>query len=325
MRRPVLSLITFVILLLCIFGTSVSTQAQAPNISDLYPPSAPIGGQFRFNAQNVGLPPGTVTVNGISAVVDGWDIPFIFAEVPPGAKKGPIVITFDGVQSNALTFSIIPAPSITSVLPSSGPIGTSITITGTNFDPLGINFYSWASFYPVGGCSICEVALATPTSLSNTSIVVQVPVGATPGKVDVGYDLVDGAPVNFTVTGTLAPVADAGLYEVVPLGSTVRLDGTQSYDLNGLPLTYQWSFCQSSFSPPGFCSIPTGSQAVLLNPTSPMPTFVPDIAGEYDVTLVVNNGTLSSIQACPSVSIFAGTTSGGGTYTNAGPDQTVKV
>ncbi len=66
---------------------------------------------------------------------------------------------------------------------------------------------------------------------------------------------------------------------MVPLATTVHLNGTHSYDLNGLALSYQWSLS----------SIPAGSSAVLLNPNTPLPTFVTDVSGEYVVQLIVNN------------------------------------
>jgi len=327
MRRPMLRMITLSILL-CLFGRSTPAQAQAPVISSASPASAPVGGQVVIGGSYFGSTQGssTVTVDGISAVVEAgsWGPGVIYLEVPAGATTGHIVVTVGGAQSNTWTqMSIVPAPSITTVSPSSGPIGTSITITGHNFSPGSAG--SYAVFYAAGGCNFfpgtaysCGV-YANPTSLTNTSMVVQVPPGATSGEVSVAYDLIAGSAVTFTVTGTLAPVADPGLTDVVTLGRTVRLNGTQSYDLNGLPLTYQWSFCNTGLP---HCSIPTGSNAVLVNPTSLMPTFVPDIAGEYDVQLVVNNGTFASPSRV--VSIFAGV-SAGVPIPNAGPDQTANA
>jgi RHS repeat-associated protein len=326
MHRPVFPSIILSVLLVSSFGTSTLAQAQAPVISSASPSSVPIGGQVLIGGSNFGSTQGssTVTVDGILAVVEtgSWSQGGMFIEVPPAATQGLVVVTVGGVQSNTWTqMSIVPAPSITSVSPSSGPIGTSITITGHNFSPGSAR--SYAVFSTVSGCDFfpgtafyCGV-YANPTSLTNTSMVVQVPPGAISGKISVAYDLIAGAVSTFTVTGTLAPVADPGLTDVVHLGSTIRLDGTQSYDLNGLPLTYQWSFCNTGMPQ---CSIPTGSHAVLLNSTSPTPTFIPDVSGEYDVQIMVNNGTFESPSRV--VSIFAGVPAGD-PIPNAGPDQIV--
>jgi hypothetical protein len=321
MRRRVLIPIAVVILSFFLFGTSKPALAAAPVIQNVNPHSVPIGGQLIIQGTGFGTTQGssTITFNGtLVTIVESWSATGIFAEVPLGATTGNVVVTVGGLGSNGWRVTIIPAPAITSVSPSSGPIGTPITITGTNLDPStvggGAGFWE-VFFFPTGGCSGC-LAIANPTGTSNTSITASVPAGATTGKVAVMWSGITGIPSNFTVTGTLAPVADAGPNRsqyVVALGSTVRLDATPSYDLNGLPLTYQWSFS----------SIPTGSHAVLLNPTTPLPTFVADVAGEYVAQIVVNNGTLSSNPSYFYVDTTTAATNR--PIANAGPDQTVKV
>jgi K319-like protein/IPT/TIG domain-containing protein/Big-like domain-containing protein len=317
MRRPVLSIIAFVLFLFVLFVTSTPVQAAGPVIQNWGPKSAPIGAILTISGTGFGATQGssTVSVNGtVATVIDSWSDTLIFAEVPIGATTGNVIVTVGGVNSNAqFQLTVVPAPAITSVSPSSGPIGTSITITGTNLFPGTLLEDVWGvDFYPTGACFDCWV-FAAATSSSNTSYVVTVPPGATTGKVGVEFDGIGSNPLNFTVTGPLAPVSDAGLPDVVPLGSTVRLDGTHSYDPNGLPLTYQWSFY----------NIPTGSNAVLLNPTTPLPTFVPDVAGEYEISVTVNNGTYSGgvyvvfIDTSPAEHDFP--------IPNPGPDQTVNV
>ena len=64
----------------------------------------------------------------------------------------------------------------------------------------------------------------------------------------------------------------------------ITLNGSGSSDANGDPLTYSWSFT----------STPPDSAAVLANPTSVSPTFTADLAGDYVVQLIVNDGTLDS-------------------------------
>lgn len=251
-----------------------------------------------------------MTINGTKAsLIYGWSSTQISLMIPTGATTGKVVVTVGAAKSNGIELTIIPAPSITAVSPNPAAVGTSITITGTNLSngSLGV-----AQFYQSGGCTTCGYQ-AVPTSGTNTSLVVQVPPGATTGNIDVNLDGVDSNPLTFTLSGTKAPVADAGAGDTVSVGSTVRLDGTGSYDLNPLPVTYQWSFN----------SIPTGSQAVLTNPASPLPTFVTDVAGLYAVQLVVNNGVLASAPAF--VYIVTHSSSFSFPFANAGPDQTVKV
>ena len=50
-------------------------------------------------------------------------------------------------------------------------------------------------------------------------------------------------------------------------------------DADGNPLTYSWAFV----------SMPEVSKTTIFNPTSAHPTFAPDIAGIYVISLTVND------------------------------------
>src|SRR5216683_7914026 len=82
-----------------------------------------------------------------------------------------------------------PPPSITSLNPTSGLVGTSVTIAGANFGAT-----QGTSTVKFNGTT------ATPTNWSATSIVVQVPAGATSGTVVVTVGGVASNGVSFTVT-----------------------------------------------------------------------------------------------------------------------------
>ncbi|MEO5630455.1 MAG: PKD domain-containing protein [Nitrospiraceae bacterium] len=113
--------------------------------------------------------------------------------------------------------------------------------------------------------------------------------------------------VNDVAVPNNAPVANAGpdLGSLIS-GTVITLNGSASTDPNGDPLTYSWSFT----------SKPAGGAAVLANPTSVTPTFTVDLAGDYVVRLIVNDGASNS---APDTAIFS--TNNVAPVANAGPDQ----
>lgn len=79
------------------------------------------------------------------------------------------------------------------------------------------------------------------------------------------------------------PEADAGEDQVVATGETVFLDGSASSDPNDDALTFGWTLIRK----------PDGSTASLADADTATPSFVADVAGEYEVMLVVSDGVLS--------------------------------
>ncbi|MBI3000673.1 MAG: PKD domain-containing protein [Deltaproteobacteria bacterium] len=83
------------------------------------------------------------------------------------------------------------------------------------------------------------------------------------------------------------PTANAGADQTTFRGVLVTLDGTQSHDADGAPLTFQWTVI----------SQPAGSAVSLDNPTSNRPLFTPPLLGAYVFQLVVNDGEFNSAPA----------------------------
>jgi hypothetical protein len=111
-----------------------------------------------------------------------------------------------------LTITSAPAPTITMLNPTSGPVGTSVTITGTNFGAT-----QGSSTVKFNGTS------ATPTSAANwgaTSIVVPVPTGATTGNVVVTVGGLASNGVLFTVTTNTGSFTMTGSAATVVAGSS---------------------------------------------------------------------------------------------------------
>ena len=83
----------------------------------------------------------------------------------------------------------------------------------------------------------------------------------------------------------LPPVADAGPDQSKQVELLVTLDGSLSSDPNNDPLTYAWTIT----------SKPVGSATVLSDPTIVNPTLTPDLVGDYNIQLIVNDGTADSL------------------------------
>jgi len=190
--------------------------AQPPVITDINPFSGPVGTTVTVLGANFG-PQGasTVAFNGVAAGPGVWTPTAIAVPVPYGATAGNIVVKANGMNSNGVPFTVIPAPNIISLSPTSGPVGTPVTITGTNF-----GFSQGSSAVAFAG-----VPAPTVTSWSQTSIVVNVPYGAVTGGVVVTVAGVPGNVASFTVTSTSPTIA--GLSPASgPAGTSVTINGT---------------------------------------------------------------------------------------------------
>lgn len=100
----------------------------------------------------------------------------------------------------------------------------------------------------------------------------------------------DSSPDVVTITAqdpADIPVADAGIDRTVNVSELVELDGSRSYDRQGRPLTYHWSFVEVS----ELSGLTDGS---ISGADSVSASFTPDAHGVYIVNLVVNNGLTDS-------------------------------
>ena len=123
-----------------------------------------------------------------------------------------------------------------------------------------------------------------------------------------------GGNTTGNTTGNTAAVANAGSDQNLATGTLVTLNGGGSTDANGDALTYSWSFT----------SKPASSTATLSSATVVKPTFTADKDGAYVLSLVVNDGTVSSAADTVTITAAPGNGGGGGNtapVSNAGPDQ----
>jgi hypothetical protein len=94
-------------------------------------------------------------------------------------------------------------------------------------------------------------------------------------------------------TTNSVPIADAGIDQVLLVGSTVTLSGEQSSDPDEDALTYLWSMT----------AVPDGSAVSLSDVSAINPTFIADTVGIYTLQLIVDDGIASSDPDIVEVSI----------------------
>jgi hypothetical protein len=166
-----------VVLLGGILGTIVPDRAAAqslPAITGLqYSPIVP-GSSECLAGSGFGASQGSssLLLNGTAASVFEWLDYEICLWTPSDLVAGSAafqVVTAAG-SSNAWNFSVVGPPAVTSISPTNGPPGTPVTITGSSFGS------------PQGSGSIWfQNQNLTPTSWSDTQIVVTIPSGMSVG------------------------------------------------------------------------------------------------------------------------------------------------
>src|SRR5712664_59628 len=231
-------------------AVKVNNAAPAPSITSLSPTSGLVGNSVTISGANLGATQGTstVTFSGVAATATSWSATSVVVLVPAGATTGSVVVTVGGVASNGVSFTVtVPAPSITSLNPTSGLIGTSVTITGANFGAT-----QGTSTVKFNGIT------ATPTSWSATSVVVLVPAGATTGNVVVTVGGVASNGMSYTVT-TPAPSITSLNPASGLIGTSVTItganfgatQGTSTVTFNGIAATAtSWSATSIAASVP---------------------------------------------------------------------------
>src|SRR6266480_2347650 len=207
----------FILTISILFLFAIGAQAAAPTITSLTPNTGAVGSSIVISGSNFGSNKGSSTVkfNGTTATTTSWGASSITATVPPGATTGNVVVTVSGSSSNGAPFTVTAAPSITSLAPNTGAVGSSIVIAGSNFGPSRGN----------GNVKFNGTSATTITSWGASSITATVPSGATSGNVVVtAAGGVASAGVTFTVTA--APIITSLTPNAGAVGSSIVIAGS---------------------------------------------------------------------------------------------------
>lgn len=197
------------------------TNPPAPTITSFTPAIGLVGASVIITGTNFSTTPANnvVKFNSTSATVTASTATSITTSVPTGATTGKITVTVGGqtgTSATDYTVTTVPGPVIASFTPASGPIGTSVTISGSNF-----------STTPANNTVKFNETAATVTASTATSITTSVPSAATSGKitVTVGGQTSTSAS-SFIIITVPAPSISNFTPTSGPAGTTVTIAGT---------------------------------------------------------------------------------------------------
>jgi RHS repeat-associated protein len=201
-------------------ASSNSFEVPNPVITSITPPEAPVGGTITINGSGFGpsqrissggstVYVGSISLNGVDVGAVSWSDTSITATVPSTATSGSLTVTKYNATSNGMAITVEGIPTVTGLNPSSGPVGSTVVISGSGFG--SAQRTSTVQFYG---------AAATVGAWTDTQITAFVPPGAATG------------PVGIIVTGVTGPTADFTLQSTVQV--TDSLGHTSSYDFEQL-------------------------------------------------------------------------------------------
>ncbi len=157
-----------------------------PVITGIVPSAAAPGGVITISGQNL-QPAETesyeVLFNGVAVNPGNFSYTSIVIQVPSNATSGPVTVVINGVSSNAVNFSVIEQPTITSISPSVGPFDSNglfipVTITGTGFGPTQsnttVNFFGSVTQPQIINWSDTSIELWVPLDAATGPVYVQV-------------------------------------------------------------------------------------------------------------------------------------------------------
>jgi IPT/TIG domain len=209
---------------LLVLGLAAPAYAVAPTITSVTPSTASDDCEVTLIGTNFQTSPATaVTFGGVDGTGEHVDSSTQMEVTIPssggvGDNTPANVVASNGVDSSApFTFSTGPelaCPGVPTFSPSSGIVGSTVTISGT-FNSI------------VTGVRFNTSSLVTPTNASTTGATAVVPAGATTGPIHV-YTAAGQktSATNFTVTPVPLPTISSFTPTFGPTGTSVKIMGT---------------------------------------------------------------------------------------------------
>jgi len=181
-------------------GTSTTSAADqftylppAPTLTSISPTSGSTTGgtSVTITGTNFATTPGdnTVDFGTVAATVTAASATSLTVTAPAGTGTQDVTVTTAGgttsiTAADQFTYIAPPAPTVTSISPTSGPEagGTTVTITGTDFDPIeGNNTVKFGTTVAaVTGASSTSLTVTAPAGTSTADVTVTTNSGTSP-------------------------------------------------------------------------------------------------------------------------------------------------
>ena len=202
-------------------SNAIAVTITSPAITNVSPDIGKPGTQVTITGTNFGAAQGRSVVYientdvsaSVLAPVLSWSNTSVVISVPSTAVSGFVaVVPASGPSSNWVPFTVPGTdPFITQLSPPAGPVGSQVTITGSNLGTSGTVTFNGTQ--------------ATPSSWTAASITVSVPTGATNGNVVVTTHSVATNGLPFIVTS--APVVVSVSPTSGRAGTVVAISGAR--------------------------------------------------------------------------------------------------
>jgi hypothetical protein len=201
-----------------VWSSAINFTVVTPTVSSVTPLSATAGALVTITGTGFGVSQGSgnVWLGNTYGTVVSWSDTQVVATVASGSTSGTAQILQGGVWSDVINFTVLVPPVINSLTPAAGPIGTRVTIAGSNFGAVQGN----------GQVQIGNQAMIV-NSWSDTSVVVTVPAEAATANIVLTAD--SGLPSS----GSSFTVAFGGpvlQFSVVDAPLQVNLTSPQNLD-----------------------------------------------------------------------------------------------
>jgi gliding motility-associated-like protein len=206
--------------------------------------------------------------------------------------------TITGDTPSGTVCGSVSVPTITNFTPASGPIGTSVIITGTNF-----------STTPANNTVLFNGTTAVVTASTTTSITTTVPVGATTGLISVtlsGNTAVSAT--TFTVTASpIITITTQPSDFIACVGQTATFTTAATGTTN---IIYQWQFSPDGIVPytdvangGGYSNATTATLSVNTTANFGLGRYRCRINGDFAAEVITNNEGLfiNPVSAAPTV------------------------